>query len=357
MSGYDIHVIVRRKICMNIKRQHRIIICTLFLLFILGVLMPPKVQAYPGMSLTASAPTFAETSKSITVTGTTSTSAEIRIYKDGSLVASASDARSLSYSFTTSDNLRKYQIKFQAYAEVSGVIISRTVYRYIRTQFDDGSQASDYIRHPTSTAVWDAQYRMLNSLTINTENEWYEAIWNVLNSSSIAPHCGMTEWYPDTSLAADFNADGDFDGLGGLGWNCANYAGLISGMARSVGIESRLISMWYEIAKQEQKIGGGSEHMLVEVKIGSDWKFMSIYGDTTNHPEFRAYSGSSESVKKLHYKSLNAGDLGEEKEFKELSGTPNSSTSPGWREFPSYYQVVPTLTYYGIENLNTDKAQ
>ncbi len=243
--------------------------------------------------VTVSAPTFVYIDGgAITVSVTANQVAYLlELYVDGVKVKSGTNKISLSYTFTP-NLIKKYTILGRGYFEQ--YVKSDTKYTRVRYHITDPDSStknllSDGYRAPNSGTVYDAQQRMIEQSSYSISDitqssmNWALGIWEIMSDPTKIPHIGSYDWYSDVAIASDYLADNDLEANI---YACADFAVFISGMARAVGIPSRVWSLVYYDDVHEFY----TEHMVCEVycpnyynATSGEWLMMSISGNLATH--------------------------------------------------------------------------
>lgn len=211
------------------------------------------------------------------------TADRIDLYLDGVLKGSAYNTRTTTFGLRIY-TIGKHQVSAVAYSGYEFGVDSE----YTRVRFDiteplddrfSENLATDGYRHPNSVTVFDTQIRMIEqsskSISQVSSNPliWAEAIWEIMSDSIKIPWDNSNDWYTDIEMSNDYLTDNDLEPNK---YACADFAVFISGLARSVGIPSRIWSLTgldYTYA-----------HMIAEVYIpgyntNGEWLPMSISGN------------------------------------------------------------------------------
>lgn len=297
------------------KRKKMKLLFTFFVVVFFGFvsILPLQVSGiwYGSLTLSVSAPTFSDVSRPITVKATTNIYSYIKIYVDGDLKKTGWGT-SLLYTFTAVSYLKKYKIDVTAtsYEYFPPQTVSRT--RYTRLQFDPGAtsqdadlwydRAQDYARSPGSTKVWDVAMEIMEfswgSTPVNAPETAIEGILNFAEDY-------LTYFYSDDSdsltaaeVANLFNGfDGSTDDVNTFPLSryldCSDMAAFISGVAISIGISSRIVSLSDYGAEDDTRIMNNYQHMFAElygITHGNNNGWFLIDPARSNHQVFSSYT-------------------------------------------------------------------
>ena len=199
----------------------------------------------------------------------------IGIFVDGVCVKSGSNTRSVSISNYKFRYIKKLNIR--AMAEVDGMMRMKTIVCRTRFHIDDpdsgrNNLGTDQLRNPSSTTVYDVQSKIIQDSgygKVYTPSDWMNAIWTHLKDYDVAPYYENPDWYSDVEMANDYLDDGVLDNHY---YQCSSYSAFITGLARSVGLPSR---MWTMVQNWPAPYGETGiidifHHIIPEVYIGID---------------------------------------------------------------------------------------
>jgi hypothetical protein len=178
----------------------------------------------------------------------------------------------LTYQITGWDTqVKTYTALYTGVSYKRNIDLDRAVYFNINDPFTTTkNEATDQFRHPNSLTVYKASVQILIAAgrtlsEVDTPQKWMEAIWDRLSSYTIAPYNSNPNWYTDIYMSEDYLNNGKLDGIA---YECSCYSVFIAGLARSVGLPSR---MWSIVYKTQQGAAEPHyyEHMLTEVYVGT----------------------------------------------------------------------------------------
>lgn len=322
-----------------------------------------QTKAWPSFKVTLMAPTFVKIGHDFTISASTNQKADmIELYVGSELKGRAYNTYSISATVSV-DTIGKHTIR--AYAYKGDVICFDR--EYSRARFDcsdpDDSDnlATDGYRHPNSITVYDAQIKLIQESTYSlgdvseSKIEWAEAIWEILADSQVAPWGNSNDWYTDIEMAEDYL---DNNKLDSHTYACADYAVFISGLARAVGLPSRI---WSIIG-----LDGFPEHMIAEVyitgsNINDNWLAMSIdssrvnwetWADEDTKDTFRYAVGGfkNQDGKWIADHITKIWDI-------DYIPNPSNEQQKAWEtiddEYPNqYYRAISPSDFYGIDAIH-----
>jgi hypothetical protein len=195
--------------------------------------------------------------------------------------------------------------------------------------------------------------------------KWAETIWDRLKNESVTIWTASGDWYTDIQLSSDYLDDGECDSQD---YACNDYATFFSGLARSVGIPSRV---WSIVGHADAAYG--PEHMFAEVYIPdsgmeSDWLAMSIYNidppedEDTDRVNWELWNGDEDD--KDHFRYSIGGYYGIGGPWRAYRITliwdityvanPSDVQEKAWKEDDNVVpsgnsSISPSSTYYGIK--------
>jgi len=227
---------------------------------------------------------FQKISKNFTITVTTDETCDIILYLDNSLIDSKFNTQSLVCNDANIPTIGYHVIKvviFQFWNYLGQV--TKTIRgRYNIAQYtEDKYRGADGYHHPDVKRVYDCQMHILqdsslsyNLQTISSDSqEWVDRIWQVLRDKDVTPWINSNDWHTDLEIANDYWDDSICNSNP---YACNDYAVFISGLARSVGLPTRI---WSIVGTSETFY---QTHMWAEVfvstsEINNGWLAMSIY--------------------------------------------------------------------------------
>ena len=348
--------------------------------FIVGIIPINNMSSWTPVTVIVSTPTFQKMDEDFTISATASDNCNLYLYLDGELKASGTDVDYVECTTAEISTIGKHTVAAVAY-EGFNIIGSDTEYTRGRFDISDPNSTqenldTDGYRHPNSLTVYDAMIEILDNqgnYTIaqisDDPYKWAEAIWEVLKDEDVTNWTASSDWYTDIQLSSDYLDDGICNSQG---YACNDYATFFSGLARSVGIPSRL---WSIVAPYEANYS--PMHMFAEVYIpdsgmDSDWLAMSIFDNVPPEEEYSyrvnwvLWNGDSEDKDQFRYAI--GGYYGSGGPWRAYTitliwdityvGNPSDYQEKAWKDEDA---VVPdgnltistTSSYYGIEPSNT----
>ncbi len=254
------------------KRSRVLPICAVIALA-LTMAVPPAyaVAPYPStLILNVDMPSVVNVGDTVTIVATTNRHAEISIYVDGSLKAHAYYAKSLTYSFTASKVALHNVRVIATVGVVPGPLLVRghgpaaaSKSGYIRVRWDPPFTgirywSADAARHPDSLSLFeltlealDYGARKLGLTNVRTSKtsaikalarfskDILRPLWQSDNDAladiEVVPSFSHFYSYMDSYYPGNYSLRNRFD--------CRDLAALVSGMARSIGLCSQMISL------------------------------------------------------------------------------------------------------------------
>jgi hypothetical protein len=280
------------------KQNVRVLMVVAMAIMILQPLTQTST-AYTQLSLTVSAPSVVVINNYVTIKATTNVKSQIMITVDGSLVASDYDTKSLTYSFK-STQINLHTILVRAYYEYNGLLqrASQTKYTIVRWQPPSNSMdwGSDEARDPNSLDLVRLAIKVLDygnrmpgiSGTRTDKGSAIKAIQafstNILNDL----------WFSDDDALKDTEVLESFmDFQSSMNsynpwlygerfhFDCRDMAAFVSGLARSIGLGSRMLSIEVSTIK-DAFIQSIVESHMVTLVYGIS-KTYSMNGETRNN--------------------------------------------------------------------------
>lgn len=267
------------------KLQKRVGLILLVSFMIVAIIPINNMTSWTPVTLTVSTPTFQILNDNFEISVSASDNCNLYLYLDGQLKASGINTDYVEYETAQISKIGKHTVAAIAY-EGFDIVGSDT--EYTRGRFDitdpisaQENLATDGYRHPNSLSVYDAMMEVLEDSGKYTITQisadpykWAETIWDRLKEEEYTNWTASNDWYTDIQLSSDYLDDGICNSQG---YACNDYATFFSGLARSVGIPSRV---WSIVSTSTH--GYDTEHMFAEVYIedsgmDSDWLAMSIF--------------------------------------------------------------------------------
>ena len=269
------------------KLQKRVGLILLVSFLIVTIIPINNMTSWTPVTLTVSTPTFQIMDEDFTISVSASDNCNLYLYLNGQLKASGINTDYVECTTAEISKIGKNTVAAIAY-EGFDIVGSDTEYTRGRFDISDPNStqenlATDGYRHPDSLSVYDAMIEILDDSGLYTITQisadpykWAETIWDGLREEEITPWGNSDDWYTDIQLSSDYLDDGVCDSQT---YACNDYATFFSGLARSVGIPSRV---WSIVSTSTH--GYDTEHMFAEVYIedsgmDSDWLAMSIFGN------------------------------------------------------------------------------
>ena len=358
-------------------KAKKIIFLISVLTLILSITIPTQlIKGWGSVNINISYNKFEEINNDFTITVTTDQTCDIFLYLDNSAIEYKFSTKSLTCDDARITTIGYHQIKvivFQFW-NIAGEATKTIRGRYNIVQYSqDKYREADGYHHPDSTTVYDCQMQILqdssypyNLQTISSNpQEWVDRIWEVLRDKYVTIWTGSNDWHTDVEIANDYLDDKVCDNNP---YACNDYAVFISGLARSVGLPTRIWSivahadtgyqpahMWTEVFVSTSSINGGWLAMSIYLNDQWDEPYSSrVNWETWNNPSTRktfqlAIGGYDRNLPSMECRWLTqiwdidyvTYGTGEQK--KAWKNSPNHALPIG------FYKLPTSSSYYGIK--------
>jgi len=356
-------------------KTKKIIFLTAIIFLILSIAIPAQIiRGWGLVDISISCNDFVKINNDFTITVTTDQTCDIILYLDGSIIDIKFSTTTLICDDATITTIGYHEIevivfRFFSFAgqEFRTIRGRYNVAQYTQTKYRGG----DGYHHPDSKRVYDCQMQILqasskpyNLQTISSNpQEWVDRIWEVLRDKDVTIWSNSNNWHTDLEIANDYWDDQVCDDNP---YACNDYAVFISGLARSVGLPTRI---WSIVSVQATNY---AEHMWAEVfvstsSINNGWLAMSIYLNTQWDEPYSSRvnweTWDDLSTRKTFQLSIGGFEIGSSMECRWLTqiwdidyvtyGT--GEQKKAWKNSPNhalpigYYKLPTSSSYYGIK--------